>query len=351
VPLLRTSIRRVTGSVPTRRRLVIAVGIGLLQVVIHLVQSLAETKPSDFAQAWFAAHALLRGQDPYALIGPGLSFDWLYPFVYPLPAALLAMPFAALPNVTFASACFTGLGAGALAWALMRNGYWPLIALASYAVVFSFRVAQWPPLFAAALVVPAFGITLAAKPTIGAAIFIARPSWWAIGGGVALLAASFALEPSWLPHWLDAVVRTKAMWAPGEAYRMPIALPGGALVLACLARWRRADARLVLALACVPQTFWPYDLVPLFLVPQMPLECVALALLSAIPAYAAISTSFGPHAAETLQRIGQASLWAIYLPCVLMVLRRPNEGTVPAWLEKRIAVWPAWLRGRTLADA
>jgi len=331
--------------VPPRRRLVIAGGVGMLEAVIHLIHSIAETQPSDFAQAWFAAHALLRGQDPYALIGPGLTFDWLYPFVYPLSAALLALPFAAIPNVTVASACFASFGAGVLACALMRNGYWPLVALASYAVLFSFRVAQWSPLFAAALVVPPLGVTLAAKPTIGAAIFIARPSWWAVGGGVVLLAVSFALESSWLPHWLDAIARTKAMWAPAEAYRMPIALPGGALVLACLARWRRADARLVVALACVPQTFWPYDLVPLFLVPERPAECVALALLSAIPAYAASSTPFDPHAAETLQRIGQASLWAIYLPCVVIVLRRPNEGTAPAWVDARLAHWPAWLRG------
>ena len=28
-----------------------------------------------------------------------------------------------------------------------------------------------------------------------------------------------------------------------------------------------------------------------------------------------------------------------------MVLRRPNEGFIPAWFEQRIVAWPAWLRG------
>jgi len=33
---------------------------------------------------------------------------------------------------------------------------------------------------------------------------------------------------------------------------------------------------------------------------------------------------------------GQWIVWLLYLPCVVMVLRRPNEGAVPTWA--------AWLR-------
>jgi hypothetical protein len=29
-----------------------------------------------------------------------------------------------------------------------------------------------------------------------------------------------------------------------------------------------------------------------------------------------------------------------------MILQRPNHGPVPAWIERRIAGWPDWLRGR-----
>jgi hypothetical protein len=35
----------------------------------------------------------------------------------------------------------------------------------------------------------------------------------------------------------------------------------------------------------------------------------------------------------------------LYIPLTLMVLTRPNEGRIPAWLERRIARWPSWLRG------
>jgi hypothetical protein len=29
----------------------------------------------------------------------------------------------------------------------------------------------------------------------------------------------------------------------------------------------------------------------------------------------------------------------------VLVLRRKNAGELPAWLERRIVAWPAWLRG------
>jgi len=43
---------------------------------------------------------------------------------------------------------------------------------------------------------------------------------------------------------------------------------------------------------------------------------------------------------------GQMEVVLLYLPCMLMVLRRPNQGPMPAWLEQRIAAWPVWLRAR-----
>ena len=48
---------------------------------------------------------------------------------------------------------------------------------------------------------------------------------------------------------------------------------------------------------------------------------------------------------------GKLIVWLLYLPCVAMVLRRPNEGVVPAWLDARLAALPRWLRGHTPQDA
>jgi len=41
----------------------------------------------------------------------------------------------------------------------------------------------------------------------------------------------------------------------------------------------------------------------------------------------------------------RASIPCLYLPCTLMILRRPNVGVVPTWLETRVATWPRWMRG------
>jgi len=41
-------------------------------------------------------------------------------------------------------------------------------------------------------------------------------------------------------------------------------------------------------------------------------------------------------------------LLGCYAPALYIVLRRPNEGPVPPWLERRVTRLPAWLRGRAL---
>jgi len=35
-----------------------------------------------------------------------------------------------------------------------------------------------------------------------------------------------------------------------------------------------------------------------------------------------------------------------YLPCAAIVLSRPNQGAIPAWLERMVAHAPSWARGR-----
>src|ERR1051326_8311899 len=72
---------------------------------------------SDFDQLWFAARALWRGADTYALIGPGKPYDWPWPLVYPLSTVVAVLPFSALP-LLFARVLFVSLSAGTLAYGL-----------------------------------------------------------------------------------------------------------------------------------------------------------------------------------------------------------------------------------------
>src|SRR5690349_11764858 len=137
----------------------------------------SERGAQDFDQVWFAARAWLAGQNPYALIGPGRSFEWTFPLFYPLPAAITMAPLAPLP-AAWADAAFIAIGAGSFAWALMRYGYPPLLGMVSVSMFGAVESVQWSPLLSASFVLSPIGVFAVAKPTVGAALFVARPNRW-----------------------------------------------------------------------------------------------------------------------------------------------------------------------------
>jgi hypothetical protein len=205
-------------------------------------------------------------------------------------------------------------------------------------MLFAVEAVQWSPLLSAAAVVSPLGIVLVAKPTIGAAIFAARPSRWAIYGGLVLVALAFLADRSWVAHWLDAIARNERTVPPVAPYQAPVLVPGGVFALACLARWRRPEARLVAVLACIPQTLLPYEWLYLFLVPRAWHE----ALLLTAASWGALTWVLIHHPmtqsdfARFITANGQAAIIALYIPATIIVLRRPNEGEVPLWLERRL---------------
>jgi hypothetical protein len=335
----------VTEPVPRLPRAGLAALCGLLAGGVTLKQNIVTDFPRDFGQVWFAARSIVHGVNPYPLVGPHLAYDWTWPLLYPLPAAVMAIPFAPLP-LNVATVLFTTLIGAAFAWALMAHGYTPLFGFFSGALHLAAEEGQYSPLFAAAAVIPWLSLFLIAKPTIGAAIFVARPSWWAVSGALLFGAIAFAIQPHWVHDWLDAVARNNRQWAPQSPYRAPILFPGGVVALACLLRWRRPEARLVAALACVPQTTVLYEAVPLFLVPRTFLETTVLVVCSYLQHWFGRFFAAGvPTAQEHVTLSGRWLALSMYVPVTLMVLRRPNKGTLPAWLEERIARWPGWIRG------
>jgi hypothetical protein len=332
-------------AVPRGRRLFVSIVVGVLSGGWAMVLLREKRDPGDFAQTWYAARALLAGQNPYGLIGPGRAFGSDFEFRYPLPAAVAAIPFAPLPR-DVASGVFIGLGLACLAWILMRHGHAPLIGLVSAGVASAINSVQWSPVLAAATVIAPLGILLAAKPTIGLAMFAARPSWWAVGGGMLLVAASFVAQPEWLAAWRAATSNHLGISA--------LALhPGGALGLLGLLKWRRPEARMLAALVCVPMAPFLYETVPMLLIPRTWWEATLVVLAS----YGVLGwgmraplTDYASLPAHIMNSANAISLVIVPLATAL-VLRRPNEGAVPAWLEARVRAWPAWLRGRSFADA
>jgi hypothetical protein len=278
-------------------------------------------QPSDLMQVWVGARAWLHGENPYTAVrtwGP-----WPFPLLYPFTAILVMAPLAALP-AWLADAVFAALSTALLAWGLTRDRVVPpqLLVFASAPFLYAMVFAQWSPLLTGAALVPWAGCLLACKPTIGLALFAAFPRRATLAGGAALVACSLLIWPGWVHEW-----RAALGGAPNAV--APVTLPGGALTLLALIKWRRPEARLLTVLACVPHTTLLYEAVPLFLVPETWPEAwvlwggTFLALLG--------HQRTGPYESQ-LMWVRTAGLWLLvcaYLPCLVMILRRPNAAPAP----------------------
>jgi len=295
----------------------------------------------DFTWHWRAADALLRGFSPYKVINtmPVYPFSGGYPYF--LSTAAVMVPFGLLaPQV--ALPIFSGLSIGLLAFAFTRDGFWRLPLLVSLPVVWSTTAGQLTPLITAAMLVPALGWLAPVKFTIGAAGAAYNLSARYVALALGIVVLSVLIWPWWPREW----------WAelsdvPGRWYYVPVLIPGGVVLLLSILRWRRPEARLLAAMACVPQAMLFYDQLPLALIAQSYRQALAVSIWSYSAPVVAIAI-YGSGAVERgllFARNAPVILSLYYLPCLAIVLFRPNEGKVPSWLERAAAVLPRWLRG------
>lgn len=320
-----------------RERVAVAVIAAVACVGIFALGASSESYRSDWDQVWHGSRAILAGVDPYTVVGRGMAFDYGFPLYYPLPSLVAMLPLALLP-LPAARLVFVGLSAGLLTYAVMRDGVHRLWILASGSFFAAVASVQWSPLLTAAFLLPWLAPVVVMKPNIGAALTAATPErrFYAAGliggGGVVLL--SFALDPQWVSRWLGAL-----QGAPH--FTPPVLLWGGPIILVALSRWRRPEARLLLAMACVPHTTVAYEALPLLLVAKNWRESILLAALSlgVLISQFVLDTRIymdAPGATAAFENwvrtVGTLSVALLYLPATIMVLRRPNEGQVPAWL-------------------
>jgi len=291
---------------------------------------------SDFQQPWAAARLLAQGKNPYELIGPGRTFEHHWPLVYPATAAVASMPFA-WASARVADALFVGFGAAVLAWALTRRTFAnpQLWVFASFPMMVSAQTVQWSPLLTAAAVTPALGFLFAAKPSIGLAILTAYPSRAAIYGATAFGLITILIWPFWVPAWLANLPSLTHMIAPITCW-------GGPLILLALLKWRRPEARLLVALACTPQTPVLYEVVPLFLLVRNLREAAVLIVLTGVMGRIVVATLSATPYSVWMAGNAQWMVWLVYLPCTAMVLLRPNDGLTIDWR----AMVPRWSRDR-----
>lgn len=277
---------------------------------------------SDFFQLWGAARAILAGKHPYAVVGPGLEYEWRVPLAYPPPALVLALPFTLL-SLRLADALFVGFGTLALAWVLTRKRVDnpQLLVFASATFLFALQRSQWSPILIAATFFAPLAPLFVCKPTVALALLAAYPRVRTILVTAITGIASIALLPwTWWRGWLDVLPQVGGYMTP-LVMRFSI---GGPLILLGLLRWRRPEARLLVALACIPLTPLPYEALPLFLVTTTIWESATLVVLSIV--VVVLMKMHGGFAglSDYLDTYARVMFWGLYLPCLGVVLARPN---------------------------
>jgi len=255
----------------------------------------------DFTWAYNAATDLLNGRDPY---GHEFSRFWT---PYPLPAALLALPFTVLPP-EIAGAVFLGLSSALMVHGLTEKDFCPLLVLLSCPFWVCIQWAQWTPLIVASAFFPILMFVSVIKPHIAAPVVLMH--WKVIGviSSATLLLASLLIYPSWPMRWFSQL-------SEFEGYIPLLTIPGPLLLLAAT-RWRERDAQFLLLASIFPQR-WFYDALILWLIPKTRKEFLY-----------SVTFSWGAyiwrqyHMPETNLERGLICTLFFYLPMLWIILAR-----------------------------
>ena len=327
---------RSDGAPSWRVRLAIAVGVGIVGALLNSIAAALrhEHLPGgadtggDFFQIWYMVRALAAGLDPY-VAGCGVEAACADPHqYYPLTAGLAAFPLGIF-SPTIASRLFVGISSGLLAYALVRDGWRRMPMLLSRSFFLCALYGQWPALLVAASLLPGLEWLYTAKPQLGLALLASRPTRRALLLCAAFVAISLVVRPTWPLGWLRAASRSPFVGVPLLwAWFAPV-------LLAAVLRWRTPEGRLLLASSILPQTPYAYDQLVLWLVPRTLRESWILTGLSWAMFLAWTIFAIDPVTHRILLQTNAPYLIAfLYVPCLIMVLRRPNEGPIPAWLDR-----------------
>jgi hypothetical protein len=222
---------------------------------------------------------------------------------------VVVAPLGLLPVIA-ARAIFASVTSALLAWAITRDGWGKLLVFLSVSFFVTIELGQWSAFYAAAFYLPGLGFAAIAKPNFGLALAAAssrkQSLSWLVAGTLALLGISQFLQPGWHESWL-ANLRT------ADHFKPPVLRPFGFLLLLALLKWRRPEARWLVALSVIPQAPSFYDQVLFF--------------------YVGFNTP-QPDYASWGRLVGNGTLWICYFPTLIMVLRRPNAGVAPMWMER-----------------
>ena len=321
------------GKPSISKRVFFAIVVGFVAFAMHYIRPSGNGGLSDFSGIWYGSGMLLHGDNPYTVIGPGRAIDLPSHLYYPGPALVAVAPFTMLP-VGLAGAVFICISAALLAYGATKDSWYLLPMFVSVPFMNAARLGQWSIMLTAALFLPWLAFLAAAKPqTSLPVLFGARSSKTilaAVVGAALLTAVSFILLPHWASAWLAELTTS-------EHFRPPIFSLGGAAILLVLLKWRRPESWLILSAACVPQTWYPYNALILLAVACTYREACILSLLSSAGWLGAYYFAPGNSRLPETQLLFRNVMLAFgFLPALIVVLRRPNNGPSPVWLRPLI---------------
>jgi hypothetical protein len=302
---------------PSRRRGILwgVVAGGIAGYVVMGFYFAAPFGHADMDQIWWSARAILQGEDPYSTIG---TSGFPFPLYYPLTSAIIALPLGFL-GLPAARLLFIAGGSALLGYVIGRDRsyLWPTFFGLPFLI--SARSGQWAPLLTAGILLPGLAWLATAKPNVGLAMLAGartrRQAMILLTGGAAVLIISLAIDPHWPWKWRDAL-------AASTHFRPLIMRPGGVVMLAALLCWRDPDARLLLALAVIPQTGYFYEALPACVVAKCRRDAAIIALATHI-ATLTMGIIPAPRGFQaTAWTYGTLALWLGLVPPLLVVLHR-----------------------------
>jgi hypothetical protein len=258
---------------------------------------------ADFNWAHRAARALVSGENPYANTPPGT-------IPYPLPAAIVALPFAPFPPEV-AAALFFGISSGLLALGLSRENPDRLLIFLAYPYWAALVTAQWTPLIMCSAFFPVALAFCLTKPQIGAPVALTHLSGSGVAGAALLLFVSFALRPRWPLEWIPQIY--------GYQHFVPLLVVPGPILALALWRWRDRDALLLLLVCVLPQR-WFYDSLILWLIPK-----TRKGILATVASSWVVGIWRWYHAPHTMGQIGMWCVVGFHIPMLIVILTRPQK--------------------------
>jgi hypothetical protein len=259
---------------------------------------------ADFSWTLRSAQCLLARKNPYAMPIPVGMVQ------YPLTATFFGIPFAWLPPEAAAGA-FYGVSSALLALGLSRHGYTRLLVFLAYPYFAGFLTAQWPPLVMAGAFFPLLLPATLAKPQIGLPVALTHLS----RKGILACAALGLLSLLIIPRWPLLFLTQPATYQ----HFIPILILPGPLLALALWRYRDRDAWLLFLMACMPQR-WSFDTLPLWLIPKSRRGILLTVALSWI-----VGIWRWYHFPHSYTEVGRWTVFCIYLPMLLLVLRRATD--------------------------